>query len=234
MWTILVATITTVSGFHAETVVLSDRTKPVSAAPTGYPPSWKERVEAVRGTSPEDKDFSAFMRQKAEEFRQNFYRGDEPSSFENWHDAGSMNVSETMIAASAEVVSVSIEVSFYYAGAAHPGVGASQNIIWSRRLRRPLAENDVFAVPPDRALRRIALSRFDNRDGLTNYDDQDGVPLSWERASIGPKGITWFFNPYELGGYLSGGSTTIPWSALQPYLRSDPPFSIATIRAAPE
>ncbi|MFD1104168.1 hypothetical protein [Sphingobium olei] len=188
----------------------------------------------VKGSKPEDKEFSAFMRQKAEELRQGFYRGDNPSSFERWDEAGSVDVIEHVIAASPDVVSVLVEASFYYAGAAHPGVGNSQNVIWSRRLHRPLSEEDVFAIAPDRTLRRIALAQFDNRDGLTSPDDLEGIPLSWERTSIGSKGITWSFDPYELGGYLSGGSTTISWSALQPYLRSDLPFSRDTIRAAPE
>lgn len=234
MWTTLFAAVTMAGGFPYQTVVLSDRTKPVSSAPSGYPASWKEHVEVVIGTEPEDKEFSAFMRQKAEEFRQVFYRGDNPSSFENWDDAGSVDVLEHVIAASPDVVSVSIEVGFYYAGAAHPGVGTTQNLIWSRRLRRSLSEKDVFAVAPDRALRRVALAQFDNRDGLTRPDDPEGIPLLWERASIGPKGITWSFAPYDLGGYLSGGSTTISWSTLRPYLRSDLPFSIDTIRVAPQ
>lgn len=233
MWMTLLAAVTMTGGFPYQTVVLSNRTKPVSSAPAGYPASWKENVEVVEGSVPEDKEFSAFMRQKAEELRQGFYRGDNPSSFEDWDDAGSVDVIEHVIAASPDVVSVSIGVSFYYAGAAHPGV-ASQNLIWSRRLHRPLSEEDVFAIAPDRALRRIALAQFDNRDGLTTPDDPEGIPLSWERASIGPKGITWSFDPYELGGYLSGGSTTISWSALRPYLRGDLPFSTDTIRVAPE
>lgn len=234
MWTTLLAAVTMAGGFPYQVVVLSNRTKPVSSAPAGYPATWKEHVEVVIGTEPKDKDFSAFMHQKAEEFRQDFYRGDNPSSFENWNDAGSVDIIEHVIAASPDVVSVSIEVGFYYAGAAHPGVGTRKNLIWSRRLHRALSEEDVFAVSPDRALRRVASAQFDNRDGLTRPDDPEGIPLSWESASIGPKGITWSFVPYELGGYLSGGSTTISWSTLQPYLRSDLPFSADTIRLTPE
>lgn len=93
-----------------------------------------------------------------------------------------------------------------------------------------MTEADVFVRAPDRALRRLAQAHFDNREQLTNPDDPDGLPLSWNEASIGQEGITWSFSPYELGGYLSGGNATIPWTALKPYLRVNLPFSIKAIR----
>jgi hypothetical protein len=162
-------------------------------------------------------------------------RADAPDSFETHDIAGGLDVSESVIAASPDIVSVVTEASTYEAGTPHPQSNADKGrcFIWSRRLHRPLAENDVFAVPPDRALRRLALSRFGNRDALQDPDDSDGLPLSWDHASIGPAGIAWSFGPYELGGYLSGGSAMIPWSALKPYLRRDLPFAIGAIRAAP-
>ena len=83
-------------------------------------------------------------------------------------------------------------------------------------------------------MRRLALTRFDNPDGLQNPDNPDGIPLRWDRASIGPDGITWFFDPYELGGYVSAGSATIGWPALRPYLRPELPFAIGEVRKAPD
>lgn len=236
MLPILLMMTTTVGGFSYKTATLYDRTKPVTSAPSGYAPTWKEHVEAILATSPKDADFSRFMRQQAKQLQQDYYRGeygDGRNSFETYDTAGSMEVSERVIAASPDIVSVETGTSFYQAGAAHPNSDGGRSFIWSRRLRRPLTQHDVFAVPPDRALRRLALSLFSNREGLQNRDAPDGLPLAWDHASIGPDGITWSFGPYELGGYVSGGNTTIRWSALKPYLRRHLPFVTSAIRAAP-
>jgi hypothetical protein len=110
----------------------------------------------------------------------------------------------------------------------------ARNYIWSRPLQRLLKQSDVFARPPDRALRRIAQQRFDNREGMTNPDAADGIPLDWDHvSSIGPVGITWSFRPYELGGYPSAGAATVSWAALKPYLRHSLPFTISTLKVIP-
>ena len=69
---------------------------------------------------------------------------------------------------------------------------------------------------------------------MTNPDDPNGIPLDWNHARIGPHGITWSFEPYELGGYVSAGDATVSWSALKPYLRRQLPFAIDKIRSAPQ
>ena len=114
----------------------------------------------------------------------------------------------------------------------HPHSAGTNSYIWSRRLHRLLRQTDIFAVKPDRRLRRLAQSRFDNREQMTK-DDPDGIPLDWRSASIGPNGIIWLYDSYELGGYLSAGTATISWSELRPYLRRKLPFSIKSVRLAP-
>jgi hypothetical protein len=227
---------TTVGGFSYEVVPLSDRTKSVKTAPTGYAPTWKERVETIVATRSEDADFSRFMRRQAIRLKQDYYGSDysdQCSSFASCEDAGWVDVSQTVMFASPDIISVSVGTSFYKAGMAHPNVQSARTFIWSRRLHRLLAQDDVFAVPPDRDLRRIAQSNFDNRDNLQDADDPDGIPLSWDHASIGPDGLSWSFGPYELGGYLSAGAATVSWSALKPYLRPKLPFEISAIRPSP-
>ena len=193
----------------------------MKSAPPGYERSFKEHIEVVVGTNARDKAFSLLMRQEASKSLGEFYANGDCSSFSRCESAGSV-----------DVVSADIGTGFYMAGMAHPNYMGARTFVWSRRLNRLLRQADVFAVAPDRALRRLALSKFDNRENMTNPDDPDGIRLHWDHASIGPDGITWSFEPYELGGYLSAGSATISWSALKPYLRRRLPFAIAEIRSA--
>jgi len=230
MLSILLLAMMNVGDAPYEVVTLSERSKQVSSAPAGYPKTWVEHIQIVKGTAPEDNDFSEAMRQSAVVLLREFYDDDFPSSFEEYSEAGSVDVSQTLEAISPDLVSVSLVMSYYRAGAPHGQMGGSKHVIWSRRLNRPLRQGDVFAVPPDKALRRLALSNFDNSENL-QFVDPDSIPLDWDQASIGPSGISWSFNPYELGGYTSGGRATIPWSALKLYLRRDLPFLIEDIRA---
>jgi hypothetical protein len=227
---------TTVGGFPYETVILFERTKPVSSAPKGYPATWKEYVETVAGTSSADHDFNSYLKRRAIELQLAHYQGDSnpDGSFDTYDIAGSVHISERVIAASSDIVSVSTGASFYEAGMAHPNGEGGSNFTWSRRLHRVLIERDVFTQPPNRTLRRVAMAQFKNNENLQNSDNPDGIPLPWDHATIGPAGITWSFGPYELGGYASGGSAMIPWAVLKPYLRPDLPFAIKAIRATPE
>jgi hypothetical protein len=214
-----------------------ERTKPVSSAPSGYAATWKESIEAVEATHANDADFSRVMREQVNRLRRDYYQGDggeEHASFETIDYAGSLEVTQELTTASPDILSVSMRAVFYEAGMSHPNSVGASTLIWSRRWHRPLTQDDVLEVPPDRALRRLALSRFDNPDGLQNPDDPDGIPLRWDRASIGPDGITWFFESYELGGYAAAGSATIGWPALKRYLRPELPFVIREVREAPD
>ncbi len=224
---------TTIGGFAFESSVC-ERTKSVSSAPPGYAATWTESITAIGPTDASDADLSRLMRDHADRLRQQYYEqfSHEHASFETHDHAGSLDFAETVIAASPDIISVRVGARVYEAGASHSDSLGTLNLTWSRGLHRLLTEADVFAVPPDRALRLLALEAFDNPQGLQNPDDPDGVPLPWHRASIGPKGITWLFESYELGGYASGGTATIGWSALQPYLRSDLPFVIDEIHEA--
>jgi hypothetical protein len=222
-----------VGGFSYRTVI-SERTKSVKSAPAGYGPTWKEHVEEIVAADRKDADFSRLMRGEALRSKRGFdYEGSACKSFDTCQAAGSLDIREELLSASPDLVSVRISIGFYEAGMAHPDSAGVRSYVWSRRLHRLLRESDVFAVRPDRALRRLAQSNFDNRDAMTNPDATDGIPLEWRRATIGPDGITWFFDSYELGGYPSAGTATIKWSALKPYLRRNLPFAIDAIRSAP-
>ena len=220
-----------VGGFSYR-LAITNRTKAVKSAPPGYQRTWKEHIQVIVGTNARDKAFSLLMRQEASKSLGEFYANGDCSSFSRCESAGSVDVVEDVTAASPNLVSADIGTVFYMAGMAHPNSMGARTFVWSRRLNRLLRQSDVFAVAPNRALRRLALSKFDNRENMTNPDDPDGIRLHWDHASIGPDGITWSFEPYELGGYLSAGSATISWSALKPYLRRRLPFAIAEIRSA--
>lgn len=232
MLTIMLMMTTTVGGFSYRIETLSDQTKRLSPAPSGFARTWREHVEAIVATRRNDADFSHFMRQQAIRLKRNYYREAKVGyrSFKTFADPGSIEVSESVISASPEIVSASIGTSYIQADMPHFDAEGATSFIWSRRLHRLFAQEDVFAVPPDRALRQLAQSRFDNRDNLQNPDAADGLPLSWDHASIGPYGITWTFGPYELGGYESGGAASVSWSALRHYLRDKLPFVISAIR----
>ncbi len=232
----LLILLTTIGGFSYTTTVLSDRTKPVTLAPPDYEATWKEHVDAIQATDSKDARFSLLMRQESIRLQKEFYLGDTRDStetFETSNSAGSVDVGEDVVAASPDIVSVSMGTSSYFAGMGHPNYEGNKHLVWSRRLNRILTQEDVFAVAPDRALRQLALSVFDNRASLEPLDMSDGLPLDWDHATIGPEGITWSFGPYELGGYLSGGDATISWAVLGPYLRRNLPFVIDAIRKAP-
>jgi hypothetical protein len=220
----------TVGGFSYRTII-SDRVKPIKSAPVGYDPTWKEHVQIIVGTDPKDTDFSRFMRRMARRAEDD--EGDPCDSFDACDVAGSVDIGEELISASPDLISVSIGTWSYEAGMPHPHSQGVRNYIWSRRLHRLIREADVFARRPDRALRKLALSNFDNREAITSPDDPNGIPLDWNHASIGPRGISWFFDSYELGGYPSAGTATISWSELRPYLRRKLPFAIDKIRSAP-
>ncbi len=223
---------TTIGGFTYHDVTLSDRTRQVGEAPN-KDLTWKEHVKAVKAVSSKDVAFSRYMRKQAVRLQKEYYGGgavDERASFASYSDGGWLDVSQSVVAGSPDVVCVSMEASSYGTGAAHPNLESAQTVNWSRKLNRPLQQGDVFAVQPDRALRLLAAAKFSNRS--TDSGLADGLPLDWNSACIGPKGITWSYGPYSFGGYLSGGDTTISWTALKPYLRSRLPFVVSTIRAA--
>ncbi|MEY2926285.1 MAG: hypothetical protein RL367_762 [Pseudomonadota bacterium] len=224
----------TVAGFSYNVLTLSDRTKHVQMSDSHQ--TWKEHVTAIEAAHSRDATFSRYMRQQAIRLRNEHYGGgvlDERKSFATSNDGGWLDISETVTAASPDIISVRIEADSYEAGAPHPVVESQASINWSRLMQRPLEQSDVFEVPPDLALQRIALAHFSNRDSVASDGKSSGLPLDWHSASIGPNGITWFFGPDELGGYLSGGEAEVSWSALTPYLRHKLPFAVAAIRAAP-
>jgi hypothetical protein len=220
----------TVGGF-AYRVMISDRKKHVKSAPDGYAPTWKEHVETVVAGARRDAAFSELMKREVSRSRREFYSDEGCTSFESCADAGSVDIVEELAAASPDLVSVNIGTGFYRAGMPHPQYMSSRSFVWSRRFSRQLEERDIFARPPDRALRSLAQKRFDNRENMTNPNDPAGIPLDWTHASVGPHGITWSFEPYELGGYVAAGATTVSWAELKPYLRRPLPFTIRTLRA---
>ena len=188
----------------------------------------------IVGTSVRDAAFSRLMRREAAKSLREYYGGEvapDCTAFDRCETAGRVQVVEDVTSASPDVISANIGTGFYNAGMAHPNSLGARSFIWSRRLNRLLNQSDVFAIPPDNALRRLAQSNFDNREDMQNPDDPKGIPLEWDHASLGPEGITWSFEPYELGGYLSAGSATISWSALKPYLRRKLPFVIRETRS---
>jgi len=225
-------TMTTVGGFSYQTTPIFHRTKRVPSAPDGYKPFWKEEVDTITAKSPKDAAFSRYLRARIIALQRSYY-AEGGQSFRTHDWAGEIKVGATLIAASPDIVSVELGSDSYLAGTPHPNTDLDPNIIWSRRLQRPLKQSDVFAVAPDRTLRRLAVSRYSNRDALDQQKLKEGIPLNWSRATIGSKGITWSFGSYYLGGYGSGGKTTLSWSDLKPYLKRNLPFDKSTIRDVP-
>ncbi len=174
----------TVAGIHFVEVPVVRRSHPASGG------RWEEKVTAIRSTDPADTAFNRVMHDLAlETARASF--GDDGGKPVRETSADALETDEGLIAASPDLISVSIGASAMWQGGAHPQPQGGRQYIWSRRLKRQLHQDDVLAVSPDLALRLLAFKLFDNQDGLDGLDAAKGLPLDWDDATIGPDGITW-------------------------------------------
>lgn len=124
------------------------------------------------------------------------------------------------------VISVHKDLAEYYAGAVHGNYGTGFYNI-DRRTKTLLRESDYFvedyAAQLTKILQRRLLIGYKVKT-LEELEEKEGISAvdltPNDNCSIGPKGLTYIYNPYEIGPYALGQVTIfVPYEDLQPILR---------------
>ena len=124
------------------------------------------------------------------------------------------------------VISVHKDLAEYYAGAVHGNYGTGFYNI-DRRTKTLLRESDYFvedyAAQLIKILQRRLLISYKVKT-LEELEEKEGISAvditPNDNCSIGPKGLTYIYNPYEIGPYALGQVTIfVPYEDLQPILR---------------
>lgn len=116
---------------------------------------------------------------------------------------------------------VSYTVSTYvYQGGAH-GLQTTRAYTFDLRSGKSLGEDDIFKSGSEEELSKLltdhAGDSFENPDNLTLFVSK--VEPN-DNFSIGPDGVTFFYNPYEIAPYSSGIiPVTLSWSDLDGLLK---------------
>lgn len=146
-----------------------------------------------------------------------------PEDGEGWFGSGDepgVNAVEISVSAvSSQVISASLDASACWGGA-HCS-DERRVILWSITLDRKLGPADLFSDLHNRALRRLVTNSYKAGGDHEGCDEPD---LSSTLPSLSREGLSFSFNPYELGAYTCGGGAGIRWSAVAPYLSRSLPF----------
>ncbi len=146
-----------------------------------------------------------------------------------------MNVEFSITYASADVISLSLGAMTYAKGAAHPNHAGAGYVVLLKSGRE-LRAADLFD-PQSRWNSFLARSVY---HGLKTQAQEEGWSLDVtapaalakevamvSRWTIGPKGLTVSFMPYEVAAYAAGPhDVTISWTDLKPYLNNTLPFLV--------
>jgi hypothetical protein len=131
------------------------------------------------------------------------------------------DVDGSVLLAEPPILSMVLDFSVYYAGAAHPGHYAI-TVVWDAERGRALTTRDLFPATSDweRAVSREAIP-------ILERDLGDMADSSWIREGAGPfaenfrrwalveEGLVLFFDPYQVAPYAAGPQVvTIPRAAL--------------------
>ena len=124
------------------------------------------------------------------------------------------------------VISVRKDLAEYYAGAVHDNYGTGFYNI-DHRTKTLLRESDYFVEDYTAQLTKIlqrrlligykvkTLEELEEKEGISAVDLTPNG-----NCSIGPKGLTYIYNPYEIAPYAVGKITIfVPYEDLQPILR---------------
>ena len=124
------------------------------------------------------------------------------------------------------VISVRKDLAEYYAGAVHGNYGTGFYNI-DHRTKTLLRESDYFvedyAAQLTKILQRRLLIGYKVKT-LEELEEKEGISAADitpnDNCSIGPKGLTYIYNPYEIAPYALGQITIfVPYEDLQPILR---------------
>lgn len=114
-------------------------------------------------------------------------------------------------------------VEYYsFRGGAH-GVNTLTALVFDKKSGEPLQEKDIFVEDYSDGLsallRKHLLEAFDgNEEEYGSLFITDIVPNG--NFEPGKTGITWYYQPYEIGPYSLGViPVSVPWSELKPLLK---------------
>jgi hypothetical protein len=143
-------------------------------------------------------------------------------------DLGSdLNIDFAPTMAQNGIVSVLMRVSFYSAGAAHPG-SYSRVINYDLRASKMLALQDLFK-PNSNYLEVISAACLDDLKtrGVLGWEDRAlPKPENYQAWNITPDGLLITFDEYQVAPYASGPqSVTIAYEKLNAIIRPDGPLS---------
>ena len=142
------------------------------------------------------------------------------------------DVDGSVLRAAPPIVSIVLDFSVYYAGAAHPGHYAI-TVVWDADRGRALTTRDLFPATADweQVLSREAIP-------ILERDLGDMADPSWIQEGAGPlaenftrwalveDGLVLFFDPYQVAPYAAGPqAVTIPRAALAAVAAPDGPLA---------
>ncbi|MBO4340389.1 MAG: DUF3298 domain-containing protein [Bacteroidales bacterium] len=115
-------------------------------------------------------------------------------------------------------------LSYYsYKGGAH-GLQTVSPIVFDSGTGAIIGEDDIFTPGYQDAV--AGLLRKSIAGSMSSEDPELESLVAMESVmpnnnfSVGAGGVTWYFQPYEIGPYALGVvSATIPWNELEPYLK---------------
>jgi hypothetical protein len=129
------------------------------------------------------------------------------------------------------IVSVVVDVSVYYAGAAHPGHYAI-TVVWDGQTGRALTHEDLFRRGSgwEEVLSRASIAALEGE--LGDMADPDWIaegagPLAenFSRWALVEEGLVLFFDPYQVAPYAAGPQVvTITRAALAEVAHPDGPL----------
>jgi hypothetical protein len=126
---------------------------------------------------------------------------------------------------SSGIIAILYQISFYSAGAAHPG-HYSHALNYDLRTGKVLSLDDIFQAGYLEIISSTCLSDLNNRGVLEWEDGAQPVPENYQVWNITPEGLLITFDEYQVASYAAGPqSVMVPKDILQPLLRADGPLA---------
>jgi hypothetical protein len=182
------------------------------------------RLPAIEGPAATDPDWAGLARHldqivaaEREAFHENLAEWD-PSE-PGW--LSTFDVDGSVLWAAPPILSIVLDFSVYYAGAAHPGHFA-MTVVWDAGRGRALTTRDVFRARSDweEVLSREVIPILERDLGEMadpSWIEEGAGPLAenFSRWALVEEGLVLFFDPYQVAPYAAGPqAVTIPRAAL--------------------
>jgi hypothetical protein len=142
------------------------------------------------------------------------------------------DVDGAVLWASPPILSILLDFSVYYAGAAHPGHYAI-TVVWDADRGRALSAQDLFRATSEweQALSREAIPILERDLGEMadrSWIEEGAGPVAdnFSRWALVEEGLALFFDPYQVAPYAAGPqAVTIPRAALAEVAAPDGPLA---------